>query len=149
MDGPYSGLFIGQHQEQWVIKSIKWWGIYKKRLDYTDVYIKFERCHPYSRHGFKDHFDSAKQQHHFNIQSSLPSQSVSLTITENKAQINDILIQNLICHFQESIYQRRRVIISSDHIPGKVHNSMHTRRRELWQSVMAMLMVSSVTDPYH
>ena len=102
----------------------------QKRLNYTDVYLVFDWYHPYNSKGstrVQRSSGSTKQQHNFKTQSSLPSQSVSLTITENQIQIIDILSQNLIHHFQENRCQIRLVITRSDNFPDEVHNGAYIR----------------------
>ncbi len=104
------------------------------RLTVSDVYLIFDRYYTYSTKGCtrgQRMKESIKEQHHFTLQSSLPSQQVSLTITENKVQIIDILCQNLILHFQNERFENRLVITGSDQIPDEVHNGVHIRRHDL------------------
>ena len=92
-----------------------WTGVYVHgKLSNCDVCVIFERCFDHSVKGCTHGQRTAVRgnQHHLTLQSPVPIKSVSLTVTDYKVKIIDIICKGLLVHFQEQPCDNRLIITS-------------------------------------
>lgn len=103
------------------------------RLRNSDVNIIFDRYFDYSPKGCTRGRRTCISSDHrlLELQSPLPPQSVSLTVTDNKVQIINIVCNGLLKHFQQQPSDNRLLITGSDTVPNEVHMGVHIKRHDL------------------
>jgi len=101
-----------------------------KRLANSDVHLIFDRYFDYSPKGCtRGRRKSVSGDcRHLTVQSPLPPQSVSLTITDNKVQLIELICDKLPVHFEEHSHRNRLLITGPDTIPEEVHMGVTIKR---------------------
>ena len=106
----------------------------RQKLAICDVYLIFDRYYPLStKWCTRSHRSSltAVGPYLFTASSPLPSQSVCLSIVNNKVQLIRVICDALLGRFQEKTTPTKLVITGPDPVPHVMEAGAHTRRQDL------------------
>ena len=74
--------------------------------------------------------------HKLSLGMPLPSQQIILNVSENKQQLIDLIVQELISYVQENPVSRILVVTARDNVPVSVRNGIMQLRAELTTSYL-------------
>ena len=104
-----------------------------KRLDKSDVYLIFDRYNEDSikKDTRQSRAKSGSRTYKLNMSSPLPSQSVILSVTKNKIQIIECIIQTLIEIAVERSHKNKLVVTGPSPIPTLIQNGQEEPHEDL------------------
>ena len=76
------------------------------------------------------------RKHKLSLEMPLPSQQIILNVSENKQQLIDLIVQELISYVQENPVCRILVVTARDNVPVSVRNGIMQLRAELTTSYL-------------
>ena len=106
----------------------------QRLLHCTDVYLVFDRYYKPSIKGetrLSRAGKTAVRQHILNASTELPSQKVTLCVTENKVQLIDIICQYLMDHASELPQENKLVVTYKHPVPFQIVHGEISQRNDL------------------
>ena len=104
-----------------------------EKLISSDVYLVFDHYYDYSIKSTtrKERAANLAHRHQFSIATPLPAQDVTLTSTENKVQLINIICEYLVKKVAERMTSKRLIVTGSEDIPQEVHAGVLIKRVDL------------------